>query len=345
MQLELHERLAELEAKKLTITNEINAAGTPDEQRERLLQTVVRTTDEINVVQKQLDDVKVQIEQAVEELNEFDTELENAAGEKNEKYRELKLKEMEIDEFLSSYDNLRAEEELKIDKISSEVIRLLELISINYTYCQLISDKDEHIFNAGGAVSTSALNELYVCVQDELLAMEGTEKHLNRENVQIDERINEVVEMMEQFEDIDNLKLQTEQKHQELENRREILNEELPKINSSCQKLMNELEQTKSILEKNDDYKKLKDIQKQWQIAEQKLEELREVAAKRDAETNYEVLKKENKNLEYSMISQKMQFIARVVGDCRLEIRKNVTQALHLQAEYNAVLIESMKPC
>ncbi|VDK50114.1 unnamed protein product [Gongylonema pulchrum] len=49
----LHERLTELEAKKLTITNEINAEGTPDEQRERLLQTVIRTTGEINAIQKQ----------------------------------------------------------------------------------------------------------------------------------------------------------------------------------------------------------------------------------------------------------------------------------------------------
>lgn len=49
----LYERLAELEEKKHTIISEINAEGTPDEQRERLLQTVIRTTEEINVIQKQ----------------------------------------------------------------------------------------------------------------------------------------------------------------------------------------------------------------------------------------------------------------------------------------------------
>lgn len=49
----LHERLAELEEKKLTIVNEINVEGTPDEQRERLLQTVIRTTNEISTIQKQ----------------------------------------------------------------------------------------------------------------------------------------------------------------------------------------------------------------------------------------------------------------------------------------------------
>lgn len=49
----LHERLAEMESKKAAITEEINAEGTPSEQRERLLQTVIRTTDEVTAMQKQ----------------------------------------------------------------------------------------------------------------------------------------------------------------------------------------------------------------------------------------------------------------------------------------------------
>uniref|UniRef100_A0A0R3S517 Intraflagellar transport protein 74 homolog n=1 Tax=Elaeophora elaphi TaxID=1147741 RepID=A0A0R3S517_9BILA len=76
----LYERLAELEKKKQGIVDEINAEGTPDEQRERLLQTVIRATDEINVIQKQLDETNEQIEQLTEELREFDIEMENIAG-------------------------------------------------------------------------------------------------------------------------------------------------------------------------------------------------------------------------------------------------------------------------
>ncbi|VDK78384.1 unnamed protein product [Onchocerca ochengi] len=223
----LYERLAELEEKRLTIVDEINAEGTPDEQRERLLQTVIRTTNEINTIQKQLDDVNEQIEHLTEELREFDIEMENVAGEKNEKYRELKLKEMQIDEFLNSFDSLRTEEELRIDEISTEVI-------------------------------------LYIRLQEELIEMDKLEKHLKIDNNQISERIKEMDEKRKQFENIDDLKSHTEQK------------------------------------------------QKKWQSVEKDLHILREAAAQREVETNYEVFKEE---------------------------------ALRLKAAYNEVLIAYMKRC
>ncbi|VDO49908.1 unnamed protein product [Onchocerca flexuosa] len=218
----LYERLAELEEKRLTIVDEFNAEGTPDEQRERLLQTVIRTTDEINVIQKQLDDVNDQIEQLTEELREFDIEMENVAGntvncEKNEKYRELKLKEMQIDEFLNSYDSLRTEEELRVDEISTEVIRILELISTNITnFCLISQNTNLELteFKINENISASALKELYIRLKEELVEMDKLEKHLKIDNNQISERIKGMNEEMTQFENIDDLKSHTEQKRE-----------------------------------------------------------------------------------------------------------------------------------
>ncbi|MCP9257471.1 hypothetical protein DINM_000825 [Dirofilaria immitis] len=229
----LYEQLAELEEKKLIIVDEIHAEGTPDEQREHLLQIVIRTTDEINVIQKQLDDVNEQIEQLMEESHEFDIEMENAAGEKNEKYRELKLKEMQIDEFLNSYDNLMAEEELRINEISTEIIHILTLISTNITNLCLSSQNtnlDLTELRINENVSASTLKELYVYLQKELVEMDKLEEYLKTDNNQIGERIKEIDEKMKMFGSINDLKSHMEQKHQELENRRKILEEELPKL-------------------------------------------------------------------------------------------------------------------
>uniref|UniRef100_A0A8R1XQY6 Intraflagellar transport protein 74 homolog n=1 Tax=Onchocerca volvulus TaxID=6282 RepID=A0A8R1XQY6_ONCVO len=192
------------QASMLTIVDEINAEGTPDEQRERLLQTVIRTTNEINTIQKQLDDVNEQIEHLTEELREFDIEMENVAGEKNEKYRELKLKEMQIDEFLNSFDSLRTEEELRIDEISTEVIRILELISTNITNLCLISQNTN--------LELTEFKIMYIRLQEELIEMDKLEKHLKIDNNQISERIKEMDEKRKQFENIDDLKSHTEQK-------------------------------------------------------------------------------------------------------------------------------------
>ncbi|CAG9538814.1 unnamed protein product [Cercopithifilaria johnstoni] len=308
-----YERLAELEEKKNNIINEINAEGTPNEQREHLLQAVIRTTDEINVMQKQLDDVNEQIEQLSEELREFDIEMENVAGKKNEKYRELKLKEMQIDEFLNSYDSLKTNEESQIDQISAEVVRILELLSTNITNLYLISQNTNPDFTElknDENIPASALKELYVSLQEELFGMDKLEKHLKTDNNQINERIKEMDEKMENFENIEDLKIRKKQKHQELESRREILTEELSKANNLYQKLMDELEQTKYKLEKKDEYIKLKNVEKKWQSVEKTLNALREAAAQREMETNYKVFKEE---------------------------------ALQLKAEYNETLIASMR--
>ncbi|VDM21471.1 unnamed protein product [Wuchereria bancrofti] len=302
----LHERLAELEEKKMTIVDEINAEGTPDEQRERLLQTVVRTTNEIDIIQKQLDDVNEQTQQLTEELREFDIEMENVVGERNEKYRELKLKEMQFDEFLNSYDNLRAEEESQIDLISTEVVRKLELISTNITNLSLTSentnlDLTELAINEN--VTSSALKELYVRLQEELNEMNKLEEQLKMANKQINEEIKEMNEKMNEFENIHDLKAHKEQKRQELESCREMLMVELPKINNLYQKLMDELEQTKFKLEKNNEYIKFKNVEKKWQCAEKNLNVLREEATQREMETNYQVFKEEVKKLQKFIIT------------------------------------------
>ncbi|KAM3715897.1 Intraflagellar transport protein [Dirofilaria immitis] len=250
----LYEQLAELEEKKLIIVDEIHAEGTPDEQREHLLQIVIRTTDEINVIQKQLDDVNEQIEQLMEESHEFDIEMENAAGEKNEKYRELKLKEMQIDEFLNSYDNLMAEEELRINEISTEIIHILTLISTNITNLCLSSQNtnlDLTELRINENVSASTLKELYVYLQKELVEMDKLEEYLKTDNNQIGERIKEIDEKMKMFGSINDLKSHMEQKHQ------------------------------------------MKNTEKKWQSVEKNLDALRELAIQREMETNYEVFKKE----------------------------------------------------
>lgn len=69
---------------------------------------------------------------------------------------------MEIDEFLNTYDSLRAEEESRIDKISAEVVHLLELISTNITNLFLISQNTSDDFtelNISENISVSALKE------------------------------------------------------------------------------------------------------------------------------------------------------------------------------------------
>lgn len=89
------------------------------------------------------------------------------SGEKNEKYRELKLKEAEVDEFLNSYDNLKMEEESRIQETSAEVVHILELISANITSLSTISQNinlNQFELNVNENISAAELKECKITV-------------------------------------------------------------------------------------------------------------------------------------------------------------------------------------
>lgn len=61
-------------------------------------------------------------------------------GEKNAKYRELKITEIHYDEFLNDYDNRKNELEDRVSEASASVVRYLTLISINCGQVDKASD-------------------------------------------------------------------------------------------------------------------------------------------------------------------------------------------------------------
>jgi intraflagellar transport protein 74 len=71
-------------------------------------------------------------QQCDEEMLELENEFEDQAGEKNEKYRELRAKEQQIDEFLTSYDGGRQQEMTRINELHKQITHTLLVIARNY---------------------------------------------------------------------------------------------------------------------------------------------------------------------------------------------------------------------
>uniref|UniRef100_A0AC34RDI8 Uncharacterized protein n=1 Tax=Panagrolaimus sp. JU765 TaxID=591449 RepID=A0AC34RDI8_9BILA len=109
----LQEQIAELEMKKAELVSQLNAEGTPEELRERIIEQIKKDNHEIANMQATTEEIEEKLAQAREELLEFQNEYDITAGEKNEKYRELKLKEAQIDDQdiqaeLQSFDDVNA---------------------------------------------------------------------------------------------------------------------------------------------------------------------------------------------------------------------------------------------
>ncbi|VDM26773.1 unnamed protein product [Toxocara canis] len=354
----LQERLAEIQAKKATIVEEMNAEGTPDQQREWLLQTVIRTTDEVAAVQKQIDTLTERIDQGNEELREFENEYDGiigmlrfwkivlihdfsqlsvcSSGEKNEKYRELKMKEIQIDEFLNSFEQLKSEQEGRIAQSSAEIVRFLEIISHNSFKTDITANvtgmdtSGIDAFNDQSACATE-LQDLHVRLQEEMFNVDESERRLKEDVENFSRRMQEMNDEMKKFEDHETLKAGTEQKRQELEKRSEELQAVLPDTKRYCEEVLGKLAELQAQLDDSDEYttalgeissisrmrsgnpnvSQLKNVQKKWQYVEQNNAALREAAAAKDAETNYTKLKDE---------------------------------AMRLQAEYNASLVSWTRP-
>jgi hypothetical protein len=102
-----------------------------------------------------LNELNDQLTLAQEELREFENEFEIIAGEKNERYRDLKIKERQLDDFLSSFDVSKMETERTLNENQVEILRLLKLVSINCQRDEMtVTELDESII--GAAIRTNA---------------------------------------------------------------------------------------------------------------------------------------------------------------------------------------------
>jgi hypothetical protein len=103
---------------------------------------------------------------AQEELREFESEFEMIAGEKNERYRDLKLKERQLDEFLGTFDVQKLEVEANVTERQGEIVRLLRQISANCQRDELVANVTamDESFIIGSSIETNAsAGELQDC--------------------------------------------------------------------------------------------------------------------------------------------------------------------------------------
>lgn len=104
-----------------------------------------------------IDELNDQVSLAQEELREFENEFEIIAGEKNERYRDLKIKEKQLEEFLGSFDINKMETERILGEHQIEILRLLRQISTNCQREELaVTDLNESAVGAAIQMNTSA---------------------------------------------------------------------------------------------------------------------------------------------------------------------------------------------
>ena len=76
-------------------------------------------------MERQIVEAQERMRQLGEETDQLDQDLEENQSERNQKYRELRKREETMDQFLTSYEDTRAEELERLQDLEAQIARLL----------------------------------------------------------------------------------------------------------------------------------------------------------------------------------------------------------------------------
>ncbi|KAI6196864.1 hypothetical protein M3Y94_01158900 [Aphelenchoides besseyi] len=291
----LYEQVSELEGRKQTIIAEMEAAAeTPEAQREQLIEQIKKNNEEIANIEKQIEEMNNQVSFGQEELHELENEFELAAGEKNDRFRELKQKERQLDDFLSTFDVKKLEAENAVGDSQLTVVRLLRLISAN---CRdelaNVTALDESAMEIAvqGATSANELQDLHVRLQEEMIGLDESEKRLKAEMESMKRQQTERLQTKMSMKEFGNYREEAETRKKELEDRASELSIETAAKQTESIKLDDQLSNMIRRLSQYPHFPKLRDLRRRLEIAEDERKSLQSQLDAKLAEVDYQQLK------------------------------------------------------
>ncbi|CAL8121674.1 unnamed protein product [Orchesella dallaii] len=128
---ELEEELLEAEEKRDNLSREADSQESPEEERERLLNQVKIDNAEISTLERQISETNDLIRQIQDEIQNMDQEIEENDSDRQQKFRELRKREQDMEEFMQAFDDNKAKEMDNLARIEAEILSCMEKISRN----------------------------------------------------------------------------------------------------------------------------------------------------------------------------------------------------------------------
>lgn len=300
----LYEKLNELGEKKQSLLDEMEKEnkGTPAEERERLLKQVKEDNQEIASMERKTSELREKIETVNGEIQQLDMDLEEHQGERNVKYKELKKREETMDEFLETFEEVKANEQARKQQLESNIVNVLEHMSRGMARtkhlpspAELQRMKDDLNFKETEmhkSQSTAAsLGSEHTRLQMDLEKVEQLETKITTELESLKERIQTMTLELETFSDLDALTDQSEEKKARLYKEKKTLSARKETFKKHVQSLSSFYDATKSKLMENETHSQLGNLERKWQHHEQNNFVMKEFIATKSLESDYRPLK------------------------------------------------------
>ncbi|CAI4232916.1 unnamed protein product [Auanema sp. JU1783] len=295
--VQLYENLATLKKKEEELQTEKGLEETPDQKKQKIIEQIKQGNEEIQTMEKQIEQTNEQIEQYTEELRDFEND-ESKFVKNNERYRELAMKEQQIEDFLRSYPDEKRLLAMEMEEYSQAIVQNLQNISSNIGQISIESNITD--IDAVGMLSSSIRNqasakdlkEAHVRLQEEMIDLNEMEERLHSEVETLNRRILDLEEQSKEFENGDEDLDETGNDIEHLYSRKELIQDEVEENEKRLPGLQNELSDILSELDANPNYAETKSIRKSLDLLLESNDSLKEQIETREADHNYEVLKK-----------------------------------------------------
>lgn len=208
--LNLFEQLHNAELKRDELLEETRNVLTPAEEREKLLKQIKDNNQEISSIEKQLSEIKDVIESIKAELEEKPTQQEDTTSSEEQKeiaqkYKELRKREAQMDEFLGNFEENK----------QAEIDQLYNTRKSVVNYLELISKAVEKMNRESGVGNKRGARDSEVTIAD-LKKVEELEKKVTNEYEKLVEKKKKMDQELVMFGDREGLKRRSEARKQQL---------------------------------------------------------------------------------------------------------------------------------
>uniref|UniRef100_A0A665VM34 Intraflagellar transport 74 n=1 Tax=Echeneis naucrates TaxID=173247 RepID=A0A665VM34_ECHNA len=287
----LHETLSALEAKRDAMEAEHKSLGSPQEQREKLLKQVHLT----NIRNCFCASFKASCKYTVD----FWAYV-FPSGECQQKYKELKRKEEEIDRFLETFEESRAQEQEKMTVCQENIISLLEHCSRNMLRLRqidtvtaselrnmqevLVSKETEVVQSESTARGLTSESQR---LQQDLEKVQQLEGKITSELSNLKERVSTMESELHTYRDLDTLRHTAEEKKKRLQEERLLLTERRGSFKQLLEEMNQKYQALKTKLEENETHAQLTNLERKWQHLEQNNFVMKEFITSKSQESDY----------------------------------------------------------
>lgn len=246
--LNLLDQLHTAELKRDQLVEETKNVLTPAEEREKLLKQIKDNNQEITAMEKKINELRDTCEQIQSELNEKVDSKEDGDDDQDDanqkeiaqKYRELRKREIVMDEFLSNFETNRENENDQLYNTRKNIVNFLETISKGVNKMK----------SEGGSLKQSSSGS-DVTMAD-LHKVEELDKKVRSELDKLREKKDTMEEELKLFSDLEGLKRKSEARKQQLVIEKQNLGRYRENIKYELQSLQAQFEAIQAQLYDND---------------------------------------------------------------------------------------------